>query len=193
MARNGIGRDLVILTVTNSPIFSLIHNLIQSLIQNVMSNMNYYLSAFENLISSRIFKKPRIYPPNPTGLNTLHGLLPELLLLISDFLSFDDILCLSLCTRRLFAVFERQKRDIQQRRSRNILFLRRLKRDLPNHYICCCCVLIHEHDGMEVLVLPEHVSSWDHYPARLFVHIFESGPWYVCCRRATMESFPFFA
>lgn len=154
--------------------------------------MNDYHSAFKKLISSRTFKKPRIYTPNSPSLNTLPGLSTELLLSISDFLSFDDILCLSLCTRRLFAVFERQRMNPQQRGSHSMSFLRRLQRDLPNHYICCCCALLHEHNGSEVPVLPEHVSSWTHSIARLLeAHVFENGPWYMCGRGATWESFPY--
>lgn len=42
-------------------------------------------------------------------LNALNGLPVELILLVWDLLQPADLICLSMCDRRLFAIFDRQK------------------------------------------------------------------------------------
>lgn len=65
---------------------------------------------------------------------TPQNLPAELVLSISDYLLPDDILCLSLCTRHLFAVLARQRESIQERRKR-LRDLRQLHTELTHRQL----------------------------------------------------------
>lgn len=80
--------------------------------------------------------------------NTLAGLPVEGLLLIADFLPWEDVSCLSLCNRRLFAIFHRRNRSVQPPGREKVSFLIRLERDLlPTYFICHVCHLLHKYDA----------------------------------------------
>ncbi|KAJ5978163.1 hypothetical protein N7501_001505 [Penicillium viridicatum] len=88
------------------------------------------------------------------NMNTLAGLPVELLLSITDFLSLDDWICISLCSRRLFAIFKRRYNSAQYNSARplgkmKLPVLRRLNRDLPKYFICHVCFILHKYNGSE--------------------------------------------
>jgi hypothetical protein len=124
--------------------------------------LHYFLRAFWLL--SYIRRKPStetdvgiMFP----GLNTLSGLPVELVLSILDFLPADDIFCLSVCNLRLSAILHRKIETLQRPTARDKLpILRRIERDLPNHFICHCCFLLHELDGSEDFGLCGRRSQW---------------------------------
>lgn len=89
-------------------------------------------------------------PPTTVATN-LDLLPPELLLLISQYLSPVDSTCLTLCSRRLFTL---PLRDLLYGSSRlgdlgspagdlRIELLTRLSRQLPEYYLCYACLRLH--------------------------------------------------
>ena len=90
----------------------------------------------------------RIGQPSATpNMNTLAGLPVELLLLITDLLPVDDLICVSLCSRRLFIINNPQYPSTQPSKELKLPILRRLERDLPNYFICYKCFILHRLDG----------------------------------------------
>lgn len=69
---------------------------------------------------------------------------------ITDLLPPNDILCLSMYNRRLFMALNRNKNTFPRpiggdKRQ----LLHRIERDLPHHFMCHCCIILHEFDGPE--------------------------------------------
>lgn len=82
--------------------------------------------------------------------NSLNGLPIELILSISDLLPPTDILCLSMCDHRLFMALHRQRKSLPRPiESTKVALLRRIERDLPHHFLCHCCLILHKFDGPE--------------------------------------------
>lgn len=79
--------------------------------------------------------------------DTLSGLAAELLLSIADFLPSEDIYCLSLCNRRLFATFESWRRREKLEKKIRLSFLNRLERDSPEYFTCYACCVLHKYDN----------------------------------------------
>lgn len=96
----------------------------------------------------------------------LDALPVELLLLIADFLLLEDIYCLSLCNRRLLALFRGQiKPQYYLERSAQLSFLRRLERDNPRYLACGTCLVLHSVDSISE---PFELASPAHtYPPRV--------------------------
>jgi len=83
---------------------------------------------------------------------TLIGLPVELLLLISEFLSPADIVCLAVCNHSLMALFVSDSTPLEDRLPKGLpgamgdersLFLTRLSLDLPQYYLCSVCLRLH--------------------------------------------------
>ncbi|CRL22141.1 unnamed protein product [Penicillium camemberti] len=101
--------------------------------------------------------------PQTKGLTLLERLPVEILLSISDFLIPEDIFCLALCSSRTFVTLDRQTSNIKlPEGSGKLPFLQRLERDLPNHFICYCCILLHKYDGSESYQLSNPRLYLDH-------------------------------
>ncbi len=82
--------------------------------------------------------------------NTLTGLLPELLLSISDFLSVVDLICWSICNHRLRELSLRQiNRQSPLTQYEKLAVLNRLERDSPEYFACDICNVLHRYDGSE--------------------------------------------
>ena len=82
--------------------------------------------------------------------NSLNGLPMELILSISDLLQPNDILCLSLCNHRLFMALHHNKTTFPQPTgSDKLALLHQIERDLPHHFLCYCCIVLHRFDGPE--------------------------------------------
>jgi hypothetical protein len=99
-------------------------------------------------------------PINIPDPNTLPGLIPDLLLCISDYLYSADLICLSLCNRRFFAVFyKEEKHPPETSLSGKLCILNRLARDLPSYFVCEVCVQLHRYDGSKCLGIS--VEQWE--------------------------------
>lgn len=112
-------------------------------------DMSLILASFPSWVSLLWVNhtSSRLLPEIPKQ-NTFAGLLVELLLLIADFLPWEDVSCLSLCNRRLFAIFHPQNRSVQPSGREKVSFLIRLERDLlPTYFICHVCNLLHKYDA----------------------------------------------
>jgi hypothetical protein len=117
----------------------------------------------------------RCGPPSATlNLNTLAGLPVELLLSITDFLPVDDRICISLCSHRLFAIFNRRYNSARPSGKMKLPVLRRLERDLPKYFICHICFILHKYDGSECFGLSGPMTDGDSCPLRCF------PPWIKC-------------
>lgn len=81
--------------------------------------------------------------------NTLAGLPVELLLSIADFLPLVDVICISLCNRRLFATFHRRNHSMLPSGRDKLPLLNRLERDLPSYVICYIYHLLHKYDASQ--------------------------------------------
>jgi len=111
----------------------------------------------EKLVASQAQEQHITLPAFPT----LQGLPVELLMLVSDFLRSDDILSLSLCNHRFFAILESQRAHLKQReRCENFSFLIRLKKSLPNHFACYRCFVLHKHNGSESRITLRPTWQW---------------------------------
>lgn len=87
--------------------------------------------------------------------NTLAGLPIELLLVIADFLTLDDVICLSLCSHMTFAKLARKRTVLLSRcfenkillpsARENIPLLLRLQRDQPKYFFCHVCYMLHKY------------------------------------------------
>lgn len=71
--------------------------------------------------------------------HTLNGLPVELILSISDLHELEDILCLSMCNRRLFGALSCKRKLIPPTEGSRLVVLDRIVRDLPNHFLCYPC------------------------------------------------------
>ncbi|CRL23174.1 unnamed protein product [Penicillium camemberti] len=88
--------------------------------------------------------------------NSLNGLPIELILSISDLLPPNDILCLSMCDHRLFIALHRKRKSLPRPiESNKVALLHRIERDLPHHFLCHCCLILHKFNG------PEHFGLTD--------------------------------
>ncbi|CAG8004134.1 unnamed protein product [Penicillium salamii] len=109
----------------------------------------------QSLISSGWSTTPRMLgtvrdrPSATPYINELAGLPVELLLSTTDFLSVDDWICLSLCNRRLFAIYHRRYNSTQLSREMRLSVLGRLERDRPQYFICYICLILHKDDDSE--------------------------------------------
>lgn len=74
----------------------------------------------------------------------------EVILLISDVLPLDDIICFSLCSHRLYEILIGPIRRLKHREDENLLSLIRLERDLPGYFACDICKILHPFDGSEI-------------------------------------------
>lgn len=89
-------------------------------------------------------------PPSETPMpkqNTLVGLPTELLLPIAELLLREDVTCLSLCNRRLFATFHPRNDSMMLSRKQRLSLLYRLERDMPSYFICYCCYRLQRYDA----------------------------------------------
>ncbi|CAG8296430.1 unnamed protein product [Penicillium olsonii] len=94
-------------------------------------------------------KSPESPKPGSSDQNTLAGLPVEILLSITDFLLIDDWICISLCSRRLFAIFAPRTRSILPSGKEKLPLLRRLERDQPKSFICYVSYVLCQYDGSE--------------------------------------------
>lgn len=78
--------------------------------------------------------------------NTLPGLPPELLLLIGDFLSWLDLVCLSLCNHRLYKIFKRYYQLRPSTENQKTLTAVRLGKDHPEYFACTICKKFHQYN-----------------------------------------------
>lgn len=92
----------------------------------------------------------RSLKPRPT---TFSGLPPELILSICDFLPRTDLICLSLCNRRIFGLSQRQVAKLPHTHDDKVMILTRLERDLPQYFHCEICNLLHQYDETERFVV----------------------------------------
>lgn len=81
--------------------------------------------------------------------NTLAGLPVELLLSITDFLPLVDVICISLCNRRLLATFHRRNHSMLPSGIDKRPLLTRLERDVPSYFTCYLCHLLHKYDALQ--------------------------------------------
>lgn len=82
-------------------------------------------------------------------MTTLAGLLPELILSISDFLPLVDLICLSLCNHRFFHLLRRTTDRLPLTQEDKFLVFTRLENDHPEYFACDVCILLHRYDGTE--------------------------------------------
>ena len=82
-------------------------------------------------------------------MKTLAGLPAELLLSITDFLPVDDWICISLCSCRLFAIYNRRYKSTRPLGKTKLPLLRRIERDLPSYFVCYICCVLRKDDGFE--------------------------------------------
>ncbi|CAG7939086.1 unnamed protein product [Penicillium salamii] len=109
-----------------------------------------------------IFDQNASQTPN---MNTLPGLPVEILLSITDFLPINDWICLSLCNHRLFAIYNHRYKSMWPTREMKLTILRQLQQDLPRHFICYQCYLLHLYDGSESFGL-SGPNFWEGCPLR---------------------------
>ena len=129
-----------------------------------ISNMQSLLDIFSLVVSRlRGWHTPISEIPK---LNTLVGLPIELLLSITDFLPLDDWICISLCNRRLFAIFNHRTNSARPSGKDKLPVLRRLERDLPKYFICHVCHILHEFDGSECFGLSGSAFELKNCPLR---------------------------
>ncbi|KAJ5521292.1 hypothetical protein N7527_005407 [Penicillium freii] len=80
--------------------------------------------------------------------HTLDSLPVEILLLISNLLSYEDINCLSLSNPRLFTVLERQRKKLRLPIGIDkVPILCRLEHDLLDYFVCYYCFVLHKFGG----------------------------------------------
>lgn len=101
---------------------------------------------------SRLWGRPTL-PFAIAKQNTLAGLPLELLLSITRLLPLDDWICLALCNRGLYAIFDQRTNAARMSKRDNLPVLRRLERDLPNYFLCYVCYVLHRYDGTECIGL----------------------------------------
>lgn len=82
----------------------------------------------------------------------------ELLLMIADCLSRDDVTCISLCNHRLFAVFPYQTDAVstsgeKDQLEHKLAVINRLQRDLPHYFLCYVCNHLHKQQAQRMSVL----------------------------------------
>ncbi|CAG8908261.1 unnamed protein product [Penicillium egyptiacum] len=138
-------------TMATNPLSSILH---ARLLQSMQA-----LGALVILLLLCIRRKSnsQFVIPKP---NTLNGLPVELILLISDLLSPEDILCLSMCDHRLFGALSRKRNFLPLVASDKLPFLHRIERDLPGYFVCHCCFLLHEFDGSERFAMSGIRLEW---------------------------------
>ncbi|KAJ6181076.1 hypothetical protein N7519_011537 [Penicillium mononematosum] len=95
--------------------------------------------------------------PEPDKLN---GLPLELIISISDLLEPEDIICLSMCNRRLFEALSCKRTLLSPTEYDELAVPYRLQRDLPNHFLCWSCDILHTFDGPEWFALSDRYSEW---------------------------------
>lgn len=95
--------------------------------------------------------------------HTLNGLPVELILSILDLLELEDILCLSMCNRQLFRALSRKRKLFPPAEGSRLEVLDRIVHDLPNHFLCDPCSILHMFDGPEWFAK----TSWLGWPSRL--------------------------
>lgn len=79
----------------------------------------------------------------------LAGLPSELLLLVAEFLFWEDVACMSLCNRRLYATFCLWINSMPRSRNGKLYLLTRLERDLPCYFTCYVCHILHKFDASQ--------------------------------------------
>ncbi|CAG7969549.1 unnamed protein product [Penicillium nalgiovense] len=96
--------------------------------------------------------------------DTLNGLPLELIISISDLLEPEDMLCLSMCNRRLFGALSCKRKLLPSTEYDKLEVPCRLERDLPNHFLCWSCEILHKFDRPEWYTVSDRYSEW---PSRL--------------------------
>ncbi|CAG8909115.1 unnamed protein product [Penicillium egyptiacum] len=117
----------------------------------------------------------RTPPSEIPKLNTLAGLPVELLSSITDFLPLNDRICISLCSRRLFAIFNHRTNPARPLGKDKLPVLRRLERDLPKYFVCYICHILHKYDGSEYFGLSGSVYDQEKCPLRCLPKWKEDG------------------
>ncbi|CAG7949319.1 unnamed protein product [Penicillium nalgiovense] len=74
-------------------------------------------------------------------------------LLISDHLPLVDLICFSICNRRLLELSMRQISRLHSTPDDKFSILIRLERDLPEYFACDICNILHQYDGSETFGL----------------------------------------
>ncbi|KAJ5345906.1 hypothetical protein N7452_003910 [Penicillium brevicompactum] len=120
--------------------------------------------------------------PEAPKRESLIGLPDELLLCIADFLTQDDIACLSLCNKRLYRAFPLSESFMIRSGISQAPLLQRLERDLPTHITCHLCNILHNYDVSQsfgpkstfedVFHFPCSSDWYSREPLRLNVHHF---------------------
>ncbi|CAG7982551.1 unnamed protein product [Penicillium olsonii] len=109
-------------------------------------------SVFSSIVSG--YRAKRLESPESPKLgspdqNTLAGLPVEILLSITDLLLIDDWICISLCSRRLFAILAPRTKSFLPSGREKLPLLRRLERDQPELFICYASYILCRYDGSE--------------------------------------------
>lgn len=81
----------------------------------------------------------------------------ELFLSICDLLPYEDLVCFSLCNHGLFNLLKAQKRRMSHTRDDILSLINRLEQDLPGHFACEICLILHEFEELENL-------DWQGFP-----------------------------
>lgn len=105
-----------------------------------MSSIRALVSSWVSLLGVKHTPLPLLEFPEK---NTLAGLPTELLWLITDFLSWNDRICLSLCNRQLFTTYHH--RNGPPSKSEKLSFLICLERDTPAFFACHVCHILHKY------------------------------------------------
>ncbi|CAG8428835.1 unnamed protein product [Penicillium salamii] len=140
-------------------------------------------SLFTLVVSSSLWGKEQIYTrvrtdplsPQITSLHSINELenpnskglasLPvEILLAITDLLYPDDWICISLCSRRLFCIFNDRTKSFHPSGKDKVSLLRRLGRDKPKSFICHLSYVLCESDGSECSGLCGTLFGKEDYP-----------------------------
>ena len=116
------------------------------------------MKTSKSRVKSLLARQRKLTTPPVEGIRTptLGGLLPELVLSICDFLLPVDLICFSLCSRRLRDLSLRQIATMLPcTEDDKILILNRLERDLPQYFACEHCQLLHRYDGYQSFAFTE--------------------------------------
>ncbi|CAG8011167.1 unnamed protein product [Penicillium nalgiovense] len=117
------------------------------------------------------------------GLDLLDAFPVELVLSIADFLPLEDIYCLSLCNRRLLAIFRSWRKHRYLVREARLSFLHRLERDHPRYLTCDDCLVLHDLGSISE---PLELSYSTHtYPPRIDCPALR--PSYSTCGRSWID------
>lgn len=118
---------------------------------------NYHLTSSRhsttfNMQSSRAYINSIIVQPyKNVGSCIFTKLPPELILSISDFLPYEDLVCFSVCNHRLFNLLRGQTERLFHTRDDIMSFINHLEQDLPGYFACDICLVVHQFEELRNL------------------------------------------